>query len=69
MPQSANPFTPNSPIDPQYFAGRLDEVYKVQAALNQTRHGKTQHILLTGERGIGKTVTGNVRPVHSSSPE
>ena len=55
MPHSPNPFTPNSPIDPQFFAGRSDEVFKVQAALNQTRHGNTQHILLTGERGIGKT--------------
>jgi len=55
MSQPSNPFTPNQPIDPQYFAGRLEEVIKVQAALNQTRHGKTQHILLTGERGIGKT--------------
>jgi Holliday junction resolvasome RuvABC ATP-dependent DNA helicase subunit len=54
----ANPFTPNSPIDPQHFAGRIDEVIKIQAALNQTRHGKTQHILLTGERGIGKTSLG-----------
>jgi AAA ATPase domain len=51
----SNPFTPNAPIDPRYFASRLSEVTKVQAALNQTRHGKTQHILLTGERGIGKT--------------
>lgn len=55
MTKPPNPFTPNSPIDPRYFAGRLAEVIKVQAALNQTRHGKTQHILLTGERGIGKT--------------
>lgn len=58
MAISANPFTPNAPIDPEYFAGRIDEVLKVQAALNQTRHGKVQHILLTGERGIGKTSLG-----------
>jgi hypothetical protein len=58
MALPANPFTPNSPIDPQYFAGRINEIFKVQAALNQTRHGKTQHILLTGERGIGKTSLG-----------
>jgi hypothetical protein len=58
MASPANPFTPNAPIDPEYFAGRIDEVVKIQAALNQTRHGKTQHILLTGERGIGKTSLG-----------
>jgi len=40
---------------PEYFAGRIGEVMKIQSALNQTRHGNTQHILLTGERGIGKT--------------
>jgi len=50
-----NPFTPNAPMVPQYFAGRIEEVVKIQAALNQTRHSKSQHILLTGERGIGKT--------------
>lgn len=55
MAWPANPFTPNQPINPQYFAGRLQEVERVNAALNQTRHGKTQHVLLTGERGIGKT--------------
>lgn len=58
MAAPGNPFTPNSPIDPEYFAGRIDEVMKIQAALNQTRHGRTQHILLTGERGIGKTSLG-----------
>jgi AAA ATPase domain len=51
----SNPFTPNAPMVPQYFAGRIEEIVKIQAALNQTRHGKSQHILLTGERGIGKT--------------
>jgi Cdc6-like AAA superfamily ATPase len=53
-----NPFTPNAPIDPEYFAGRIGEVVKIQSALNQTMHGKTQHILLAGERGIGKTSLG-----------
>jgi len=58
MALPANPFTPNSPIDPQYFAGRIGEVMKIQAALNQTMHSKTQHILIAGERGIGKTSLG-----------
>lgn len=51
----ANPFTPHQPIHPDYFAGRIDEVLKINTALNQTRHGRTQHVLLAGERGIGKT--------------
>jgi hypothetical protein len=55
MSNGPNPFTPHQPIDPEYFAGRVGEVLKINSALKQTRHQKTQHILLTGERGIGKT--------------
>jgi AAA ATPase domain len=55
MAKLVNPFIPNQPIDPDYFGGRLEEVNKVTSALNQTRHGKTQNILIAGERGIGKT--------------
>jgi hypothetical protein len=55
MALTNNPFTPHQPIDPEYFAGRINEVRKSTAALNQTRNGRTQNVLLTGERGIGKT--------------
>lgn len=55
MSVPANPFTPHQPIDPIYFAGRIQEVLKINSALNQSRHQKTQHLLLTGDRGIGKT--------------
>ena len=55
MSSTTNPFTPHRPIDPEYFAGRISEVEKATAAINQTRHKRTQNILLTGERGIGKT--------------
>lgn len=55
MTAKVNPFTPQQPIDPEFFAGRIDEVRKISAALNQTSHGKTQHVMLTGERGIGKS--------------
>jgi hypothetical protein len=55
MVKPPNPFNPNQPIDPDYFQGRLDEIRRVIAALVQTRNGKTQHILISGERGIGKT--------------
>jgi AAA ATPase-like protein len=55
MGNRANPFTPHQPIDPIFFAGRADEVLKINSALQQTRYQKTQHVLLTGERGIGKT--------------
>src|ERR1700689_2581090 len=55
MTLPANPFTPHQPIDPTYFAGRFQEILKINSALNQSRHEKTQHLLLTGDRGIGKT--------------
>jgi hypothetical protein len=67
MPQ-ANPFTPNRPIDPEYFAGRIEEVRKVLKALTQTRHSKTQQILLTGERGIGKTSLAHYARYLASDP-
>jgi hypothetical protein len=55
MVKPPNPFNPNQPIDPDYFEGRMDEIKRAIGALVQTRNGKTQHILVTGERGIGKT--------------
>jgi hypothetical protein len=55
MVASPNPFNPNQPIDPNYFEGRMDEVHKAIGALLQTRNSKTQHLLIAGERGIGKT--------------
>jgi hypothetical protein len=55
MSNGANPFTPHQPIHPEYFAGRVTEIIKINWALNQTRHEKTQHLFLTGDRGIGKT--------------
>jgi Cdc6-like AAA superfamily ATPase len=55
MADQVNPFTPHQPIDPEFFAGRIDEIKKIISALNQTRHRRTQHVMLTGERGIGKS--------------
>jgi len=55
MMLAPNPFNPNQPIDPDYFEGRWDEIKKVMGALVQTLNHKTQHLLVTGERGIGKT--------------
>lgn len=50
-----NPFNPTAPIDPEYFAGRHHEIEIILRALNQTRHGSQQNVLVTGERGIGKS--------------
>jgi Cdc6-like AAA superfamily ATPase len=50
-------FTPSAPVSNRdRFAGRVDEVVAVVSALNQA--GK--HVLLYGERGVGKTSLANV---------
>lgn len=37
------------------FTGRLKEIAILEKALFQTKHGNPQHVLITGERGIGKS--------------
>ncbi|HEV2757633.1 MAG TPA: ATP-binding protein [Actinomycetota bacterium] len=54
---AARVFTPNAPIDSyDLFAGRTDEVVEVITAIYQ----KGQHVILYGERGVGKTSLANV---------
>ncbi len=50
-----NPFVPNGIAYPGMFIGRFDEISAIEQALFQTRNGNPQHLLLTGERGIGKS--------------
>jgi hypothetical protein len=50
-----NPFSPTAPIPPEYFGGRSQELMIILRALNQTGHDSQQNILITGERGIGKS--------------
>lgn len=50
-----NPFQPNSPIHPGMFSGRLRELEALESALLQTRTGRPRNVMITGERGIGKT--------------
>lgn len=54
MPRT-NPFNPTAPIEPHYFAGRRSELQIVLSALHQTSSGSQQNVLITGERGIGKS--------------
>jgi Cdc6-like AAA superfamily ATPase len=54
MPK-VNPFAPNSPVHPGMFVGRVAELKRVEAALAQTRAGNPSNIMITGERGIGKS--------------
>lgn len=55
MPNKYNPFKPNSPEYSGMFAGRFSEIEAIDAALFQTKNGNPSHLILIGERGIGKT--------------
>lgn len=57
---NVNPFTPNGPVHRDMFAGRVTEIDAIDRALTQTAAGNPTHILLLGERGIGKTSLLNV---------
>jgi len=50
-------FTPGAPVDSyRLFAGRFDQVLDTVSAINQ----RGQHVVLYGERGVGKTSLANV---------
>ena len=55
MANKFNPFKPNHPIYTGLFAGRYDELKKIDDALYQTSFENPTNILFLGERGIGKT--------------
>ncbi|MFV7642499.1 AAA family ATPase [Shewanella algae] len=50
-----NPFKPHSPVPTAMFAGRLGEIDTFETALFQTKSGNPSNLLITGERGIGKS--------------
>jgi DNA polymerase III delta prime subunit len=50
-----NPFVPNGIAYPGMFIGRYDEIETIEQALFQTKNSNPQHLLLSGERGIGKS--------------
>lgn len=50
-----NPFKPNSPVSTGMFAGRLKEIELLEQSLHQAKSGNPSNILVTGERGIGKS--------------
>lgn len=55
--QVARVFSPGAPIDKyRLFAGRIEQVREVINAINQ----RGQHVVLFGERGVGKTSLANV---------
>ena len=50
-----NPYVPNGIAYPGMFIGRLDEIEAIEQALFQAKNGSPQHLLIQGERGIGKS--------------
>ena len=50
-----NPFTPSNPAPATLFAGRDEEINAIDKELHQACNGNPTHLLLIGERGIGKT--------------
>jgi hypothetical protein len=55
MANSYNPFKPNHPVYSGVFAGRYNEIKKIDNALYQTSFNNPTNLLIIGERGIGKT--------------
>ena len=49
------PFTPNSPVDVDLFAGRARQIEEVSNYLAQAAAGRQQNVFVIGERGIGKS--------------
>lgn len=50
-----NPFVPFGIAFPGMFIGRFDEIEAIEQALFQTKNNNPQHLLISGERGIGKS--------------
>lgn len=55
MTKKYNPFKPNSPVFTGVFVGRTWEIERLDDLLFQTKMGNPSHVLIHGERGIGKT--------------
>ncbi len=50
-----SPFTPGRPVQPEYFIARVNEIKRLNRAIEQAASGRNENIFVTGERGIGKS--------------
>ena len=50
-----NPFNPDTPVPPGVFAGRYKQLNSIYSCIYSTSTSNRRNILITGERGIGKT--------------
>jgi hypothetical protein len=48
-------YYPQLPVDPKYFAGRINILDDIDRIVHSTRNGKPEHMAICGVRGIGKT--------------
>jgi AAA+ ATPase superfamily predicted ATPase len=59
-----SPFTPGSPVPPELFVGRSEQIKEILRYLKQAKTGRQEHVFITGERGMGKTsLAGVFRPL------
>lgn len=59
-------FTPNRPIDlPEYLSGRMDLIYRIRDAVGT----QGLHVILYGDRGIGKTSLARVMAYMTQEPD
>ena len=59
-------FTPNRPIDlPEYLSGRMDLIYRIRDAVST----QGLHVILYGDRGIGKTSLARVMAYMTQEPD
>lgn len=60
MDSIRNPFTPNAGATPEIVAGRLEHTRSFEVLLERLARGRTeQSMIMTGLRGVGKTVLLN----------
>src|SRR3989338_2702452 len=52
---SPNPFNPGSPVDPNDFIGRVQDLENFKQKLRQTSGGSLASMSVAGGYGIGKT--------------
>ncbi|TPW73496.1 ATP-binding protein [Schumannella sp. 10F1B-5-1] len=57
MDQLTNPYTPNAGAEPPVIVGREDQIASFSLLLGRLQRGRTeQSMMITGLRGVGKTV-------------
>ena len=50
-----SPFTPNQPVNPDFFTGREDQINELLLSVRKASKGNLQVGWISGERGIGKS--------------